>query len=156
VLEPAKVGVELVARNETGPDPARDRLQLAVANQCANLFLGAAQLGGKLADCQGCGPIHSRSIAFTAHARVAAALASRSPPAFYDFTHALCPRVVAVLCLVALAAGCGSTHNESSRSTLRKHIIVLHGGEERDLVRAPTATTLIRCISHGVAMNSRL
>ena len=32
------VGVELVARNATG-DPARDRRQLAVANQCANLFL---------------------------------------------------------------------------------------------------------------------
>jgi hypothetical protein len=155
VLEPAKVGVELVARNETGPDPARDRLQLAVANQCANLFLGAAQLGGKLADCQGCGPVHSRSIAVPPLRRASPPRLLVARPAFYDFTHALCPRVVAVLCLVALAAGCGSTHNESSRSTLRKHIIVLHGGEERDLVRAPTATTLIRCISHGVAMNSR-
>jgi hypothetical protein len=61
---------------------------------------------------------------------------------------------VAVSCLVALAAGCGSTHNESSRSNPRKHVIILHGGEQKDLARASTATTLIRCISRGVAITA--
>jgi hypothetical protein len=63
VLEATEIGVELVTRNESGPDPAGDRLQLVVTNQCANVVLGAAELGGHLADCQGCGPLHGRSIA---------------------------------------------------------------------------------------------
>lgn len=48
VLQPAKVRVDLVARYTTRPDSARDRSQLAVSNQCANLVLGAAQLDGEL------------------------------------------------------------------------------------------------------------
>jgi hypothetical protein len=39
VLEPAHVSVELVARNEAGPDPAGNRPQLAGADQSANLIL---------------------------------------------------------------------------------------------------------------------
>ena len=56
--EPTLIVVELVARNESGADPAGDRLQLAVTDQCANVVLGAAELGGNLSDCQGCGPLH--------------------------------------------------------------------------------------------------
>jgi hypothetical protein len=63
VLEATQISVELVARHESGPDPAGDRLQLVLTNQCANVVLGAAELGGNLADCQGCGPLHARSIA---------------------------------------------------------------------------------------------
>jgi hypothetical protein len=37
VSAPADVGVELVPRNEAGPDPAGDRPQLPVADQSANL-----------------------------------------------------------------------------------------------------------------------
>jgi hypothetical protein len=51
VTVPAKVIVELVAWNEAGPNPAGDRPQLAVADQCANLLLGAVELGRNLADC---------------------------------------------------------------------------------------------------------
>jgi hypothetical protein len=50
VLEPAKVVVELVARNEARPDPAGDRPQFPVADESANLVLGAAELGRDLAD----------------------------------------------------------------------------------------------------------
>jgi hypothetical protein len=67
VRNPAKVGVELVARNEAGSDPAGDCRQLATADQCANLVLGAAELGGDLADGQWCGPVHARSIAAPPH-----------------------------------------------------------------------------------------
>jgi hypothetical protein len=63
VLEATEIGVELVAGNKSGSDPAGDRLQLAMTNQCANVVLGAAELGGNLADCQGFGPLHGRSIA---------------------------------------------------------------------------------------------
>ena len=45
VLEPAKVGVELMAWNEAGPDPAGDSPQLPIADQGANLVLGATELG---------------------------------------------------------------------------------------------------------------
>ena len=62
VAEPAKVGVELVAWNEAGPDPAGDRAQLPVADQSANFVLGAAELGRKLAEGQGCGPVHARTL----------------------------------------------------------------------------------------------
>ena len=61
--EPAQISVDLVTRNPAGSNPAGDRPQLAVANQRANVFLGAAQLGGKLANRQGCGPLHAESIA---------------------------------------------------------------------------------------------
>jgi hypothetical protein len=64
VLEPAQIGVELVTRYESGSDPAGDRLQFVVADQRANVVLGAAEFCGNLADCQGCGPLHARSIAF--------------------------------------------------------------------------------------------
>lgn len=48
MLQPPPVGVELVARNEAGPDPARDRPKLARANQRADLVLRALKLFGKL------------------------------------------------------------------------------------------------------------
>ena len=57
-------------------------------------------------------------------------------------------------CFIALATGCGSTHKEASRSTPLKRVIVLHGGDQKDLVRAAAATTLIRCVSHGVAITA--
>lgn len=63
MLETAQIGIELVARNESRPDPAGDRLQLLVADQCANVLLGAAKLRGYLWDGQRCGPVHGRSIA---------------------------------------------------------------------------------------------
>jgi hypothetical protein len=59
VPAPAQVIVQLVARNEAGSDPAGDRLQLAVADQCANLVLGAGELGRNLPDGEGCGPVHA-------------------------------------------------------------------------------------------------
>jgi hypothetical protein len=63
VLEPTQIRVELVARNEPGSDPAGDRLEFAVTDQCANVILGAAELGGNLADRQGGRPLHARSMA---------------------------------------------------------------------------------------------
>src|SRR5206468_7569689 len=63
VSEPANVGVELVARDKAGPDPAGDGAQLPGADQRAHLVLGAVELGRNLADGQGCGPVHVRSIA---------------------------------------------------------------------------------------------
>lgn len=63
MLEPAQVAVDLVARNEAGSDPAGDRPQLTAADQCSNVVLGAAELDGKLANCQGRRPLHTRSIA---------------------------------------------------------------------------------------------
>jgi hypothetical protein len=59
VLEPTQIIVELVTRYESGSDPAGDRLQFVVTDQRANVVLGAAELGGNLADCQGLGPLHS-------------------------------------------------------------------------------------------------
>ena len=60
---PPQIVVELVTWNEPGADPAGDRLQLAVPDQGANLVLGAAELGGNLANRQWRGPFHERSIA---------------------------------------------------------------------------------------------
>jgi len=68
-LVPAKVVVEHVARNEPGADPARNGLQLAVADQTPDLVLGAAELAGNLADGQRCGPGHARSIAAPLYVR---------------------------------------------------------------------------------------
>jgi hypothetical protein len=62
VLEPTQIRVELVTRNEPGSDPAGDRLQFVVTDQRANVVLGAAELGGDLADRQRCGPVHARSM----------------------------------------------------------------------------------------------
>jgi hypothetical protein len=50
VSEPTQIVVELVARNESGSDPAGDRLQFAITDQCSNVFLGAAKLGGNFTD----------------------------------------------------------------------------------------------------------
>ena len=63
MLEPTQVCVELVARNEPGSDPAGDRLKFAVTDQGANVVLGAGEFDGNIADRQGCGPLHARSIA---------------------------------------------------------------------------------------------
>ena len=63
MLEPTQISVELVTGNESGSDPAGDRLQFVVTDQRANVVLGAAELGSNLADCQGRGPFHARSIA---------------------------------------------------------------------------------------------
>jgi uncharacterized protein with GYD domain len=60
---PAEIVVEPVARNEAGSDAAGDRLELALANQRADLVLGAAKLEGHLGDGERCGPVHDRSIA---------------------------------------------------------------------------------------------
>jgi hypothetical protein len=38
-LEPTEVIVELVARNERGPEPAGDRLQLTLSDESADLVL---------------------------------------------------------------------------------------------------------------------
>ena len=65
----ANVGVELVAWNEAGPDPAGDRPQLPVADQRANLLLGATELGRNLADGQGRGPVHARNLTLEGGAR---------------------------------------------------------------------------------------
>jgi hypothetical protein len=58
VLHAAKVGVNDVARDQARPDAAGNGLQLAVADQRADVLLGAAKLGGEVADCQRCGPLH--------------------------------------------------------------------------------------------------
>jgi hypothetical protein len=63
VVEPTQISVELVPRNESGPDPAGDRLKFVVTDQRANVVLGAAELGGNLTDRQRCGPLHTRSMA---------------------------------------------------------------------------------------------
>ena len=63
MLEPTQVTVHLVTRDKSGSDAARDRPQLAVTDQRADVVLGAAELGGKLANGQRCGPLHPLSIA---------------------------------------------------------------------------------------------
>jgi hypothetical protein len=63
VLEPAQIRVEYATRNEPGSDPAGDPLRFTLTDQRANVVLGAAELGGNLADRQGCGPLHARSTA---------------------------------------------------------------------------------------------
>jgi hypothetical protein len=59
VPESPDVGVELVARDTPGPDPAGNGPQLSCADQRANLFLGASELGRRLTDGQRCGPVHA-------------------------------------------------------------------------------------------------
>ena len=58
-LVSAQVVVELVTGNEAGPDPAGDGLELAVADECASLVLGAVELGRDLADRQRFGPVRA-------------------------------------------------------------------------------------------------
>ena len=52
-----------MTRDEAGPDPAGDRPQFALADQCANVVHRAAELGGDLADGEGRGPVHAGSMA---------------------------------------------------------------------------------------------
>ena len=66
MAEPTKVGVELMAWNAAGPNPARDRPQLTLADQSANLVLRAAELGRKLAHGQRCRPVHTRTLVVAA------------------------------------------------------------------------------------------
>jgi hypothetical protein len=63
VPEPALVRVELVARNAAWPNAAGDRLQLAGADERADVVLGALELGRELLDGQRGGPFDERSIA---------------------------------------------------------------------------------------------
>jgi hypothetical protein len=63
VLEPTQIRVEYVTRNEPGSDPARHRLKFTLTDQGANVVIRAVELGGNLADRQGCGPLHARSMA---------------------------------------------------------------------------------------------
>jgi hypothetical protein len=63
MLEPTQVGIDLVTRNASGSDSAGDRLQLAFADQCPNVVLGAAELGGNFANRPGWRPVHALSIA---------------------------------------------------------------------------------------------
>src|SRR5690349_12506759 len=72
----AQVVVELVARHEPGPDPAGDRPQLPLADQRANLVLGAAQLGRDLADGEWCGPVHPPNLTWGCDYRTAIASTS--------------------------------------------------------------------------------
>jgi hypothetical protein len=72
VPAPTNVGVELVAWNEARPDPAGDRSEFAVADECANLVLGAAELSRNLTDGQWGGPVHAPIIPETlAHTTLA-------------------------------------------------------------------------------------
>jgi hypothetical protein len=59
MLEPTHVEIELVAWDATGADSARDGLELAIADQSANLVLGAAELLRALTDGQRRGPVHT-------------------------------------------------------------------------------------------------
>ena len=63
VLHAAPVGVELVARDETGSNAACDRSKLALADQGADVLLGAAELESEVSNCQALRLLHSRSIA---------------------------------------------------------------------------------------------
>ena len=63
MLEPTKIGIEYVTRNEPGSDPAGDGLQFALTDQCADVVLGATELRGDLTHSQGRRPLHARSIA---------------------------------------------------------------------------------------------
>src|SRR5262249_1771858 len=58
VRETPEVGVDLVPRNEPRANPARDRLQLALANQRAYVVLGALELGCELLHGHRLGPFH--------------------------------------------------------------------------------------------------
>ena len=62
VPDSAKVVVEFVTWHEARSDPTGDRPQLPAADQGAHLFLGTVELRRDLADGQGCGPVHARSI----------------------------------------------------------------------------------------------
>jgi hypothetical protein len=58
------VGVELVARDETGPNPAGHRSQLSLADQGAHVVLGAVEFQRDLSNRQAfrsCMPEVSRS-----------------------------------------------------------------------------------------------
>jgi hypothetical protein len=70
VLEATQIRVELVTRYEPWSDPAGDRLKFAVTDQRADVILGAAELGGYLADGQGGGPLHARSMACRSRTKV--------------------------------------------------------------------------------------
>ena len=63
MLQPAPIGVELAARDETGPNAAGDGLKLAIADQGAYVLFGAAELGGKVSNGQAIRLIHAGSIA---------------------------------------------------------------------------------------------
>jgi hypothetical protein len=63
MLEPAAIRVEDVTWNQPRADPAGDRLQLALADQRANVVLGAPELVADLADRQRLGPLHPWSMA---------------------------------------------------------------------------------------------
>lgn len=67
MLEPALVGVEFVARNESGPDAARHGPKFAFADQSAHVLLGAAKLDGKVSNCQALRLLHAGSIAPRVH-----------------------------------------------------------------------------------------
>jgi hypothetical protein len=113
VLEPTQIGVEFVTRNEPGSDPAGDRLKFAVANQRANVVLGAAELGGNLADRQGAG--HSMPGVWLAAAAAPSFAKRRAPGA----------RVWAVegaghygACLARFLSARGEAVHESGRTAL--------------------------------------
>ena len=63
MLQPAPIGVELAARDETRPNAAGDGLKLALADQGADILFGAAELDGKVSNCQTVRLIHAGSIA---------------------------------------------------------------------------------------------
>jgi hypothetical protein len=67
--ETAQVRVDLVARHAPGANTARHGAQLALADQRANLVLGALKLRGKLSYGQGSGLLDGRSIAIDASRR---------------------------------------------------------------------------------------
>ena len=68
VLHSAPVGVELVARDETGPNAARHRPKLALADQGANVLLGAAELESDVSNCQAIRLLHAEVLRETASA----------------------------------------------------------------------------------------
>jgi hypothetical protein len=63
VLQPAPIGVEFAARDETGPNAACDGPKLTFADQGADVLLGTAELGGKVSNRQAIRLFHAGSIA---------------------------------------------------------------------------------------------
>jgi hypothetical protein len=63
VLHPASEGVELVPRDETGSNAARHCPKLALADQGADVLLGAAELDSEVSNCEAIRLLHARSIA---------------------------------------------------------------------------------------------
>ena len=59
VLHAAPVGVELVARDETGSNAACDCPKLALADQGADVLLGAAELESEVSNCQALRLLHA-------------------------------------------------------------------------------------------------